>query len=164
MPNIGALLKEEISRLSRKETRAQLEALKRASAQYRQGIAALRRQVITLEREVARLSRHKASGAAQAAADAASENAPKVRFSSKWLRPAREKLGLSAADYGRLVGVTAQSVYNWERGATEPRGAQLQAIAELRGIGKREAKARLEALEAAEKPKRAKRTRKPAAE
>lgn len=163
MPNIGALLKEEISRLSRKETRAQLEALKRASAQYRQGIAALRRQVLTLEREVARLSRQKAGASAKAAAEASDEDAPKVRFSSKWLRPAREKLGLSAADYGKLVGVTAQSVYNWERGATEPRGAQLQAIGELRGIGKREAKARLEAL-GAEKPKRARRARKPAAE
>jgi DNA-binding transcriptional regulator YiaG len=163
MPNIGALLKEEISRLSRKETRAQLEALKRASAQYRQSITALRRQLITLEREVARLSRQQANGAARAAAAGVEEEAPKVRFSSKWLRPAREKLGLSAADYGKLAGVTAQSVYNWERGATEPRGAQLQAIGELRGIGKREAKARLEAL-GAEKPKRAKRARKPAAE
>jgi len=155
MPNIGALLKEEISRLSRKETRSQLEALKRASAQYRQGIAALRRQVLALEREVARLSRRQGG---QVTAPAPEEAAPKVRFSAKWLRSARERLGLSAADYGKLVGVTAQSVYNWERGATEPRGAQLQAIAEVRGIGKREARSRLETLSTgASGPRRRKR-------
>jgi DNA-binding transcriptional regulator YiaG len=155
MPNIGALLKEEISRLSRKETRSQLEALKRASAQYRQGIAALRRQVLALEREVARLSRRQGG---QVTAHASEEAPRKVRFSPKWLRSARERLGLSAADYGKLVGVTAQSVYNWERGATEPRGAQLQAIAEVRGIGKREARARLEALSTgAAAPRRRKR-------
>lgn len=157
MPNIGALLKQEIARLSRRETRTQLETLKRASAQYRQGITALRKQVITLERELARLSRHQATGAARAAAPESA--GPKVRFSPKWIRPAREKLGLSAADYGRLLGVTGQTVYNWEHGASEPRGSQLQRIAEIRGIGKREARNRLDALDA-DKPKR---TPKPAA-
>jgi hypothetical protein len=37
-----------------------------------------------------------------------------------------------------------QSVYNWERGQTIPRAAQVAAIAGLRSIGKREAMQRLE--------------------
>lgn len=151
MPNIGALLKQEISRLSRRETRTQIETLKRASAQYRQGMTALRKQVITLERELARLARLQATGSPRAAP--AESTGPKVRFSPKWIRPAREKLGLSAADYGRLLGVTGQTVYNWERGSSEPRGSQLERIAEIRSIGKREARNRLDALDA-EKPGR----------
>jgi DNA-binding XRE family transcriptional regulator len=67
----------------------------------------------------------------------------------------RSRLGLSAADYGRLVGVTAQSVYNWEGGNATPRGDQLARIAALRSIGKREAMARLEQAGA----KKAKRSR-----
>jgi transcriptional regulator with XRE-family HTH domain len=90
------------------------------------------------------VSRHQVTGPARAAAT--ESNAPKVRFSSKWLRPAREKLGLSAADYGKLLGVTGQTVYNWEHGTSEPRQSILQRIAELRSIGKREAHARLDAL------------------
>ena len=45
MPNVAALLKEEITRLSRKEVRRQLAGMKKASAQYRRHIAALRRQI-----------------------------------------------------------------------------------------------------------------------
>jgi transcriptional regulator with XRE-family HTH domain len=146
MPNIGVLLKQEISRLARRETRTQIETLKRASAQYRQSIAALRKQIITLERELGRVSRHQVTGPARAAA--AESDAPKVRFSAKWLRPAREKLGLSAAEYGKLLGVTGQTVYNWEHGTSEPRHSILQRIAEIRSIGKREAHARLDALKA----------------
>ena len=42
MANIAAVLKEEISRLSRKETRGETASLKKASAQYRAEIAALK--------------------------------------------------------------------------------------------------------------------------
>ena len=46
-----------------------------------------------------------------------------------------------------LLGVSAQTVYNWEAKKATPRAAQLEAIAALRGIGKREAQSRLAALE-----------------
>jgi transcriptional regulator with XRE-family HTH domain len=42
------------------------------------------------------------------------------------------------------MGVSAQSIYNWETGKAVPRRQQLEAIAALRGIGKREALSRLE--------------------
>ena len=79
-----------------------------------------------------------ASPAAQAAAPK-----QKVRFVAKGLKSQRNRLGLSAADYGRLVGVSAQSVYNWELGQASPRADQVKAIPALRGIGKQESKARL---------------------
>ena len=153
MPNIGALLKQEITRLSRREVRAQGQATKKASAQHRKHIAALKRQVAKLERQVSLLQR-RVLGASPAAPAAASKQ--KVRFVAKGLKSQRSRLGLSAADYGRLVGVSAQSVYNWEQGHASPRAEQLKIIATLRGIGKREAQARLEQLGA----KRDKRSRK----
>ena len=57
MPNIGALLKQEIARLSRREIRGQVQATKKASSQYRRHIATLKRQVTTLERQMALLQR-----------------------------------------------------------------------------------------------------------
>ena len=45
MPNIAAVLREEISRLSRKEVRSQVDATKRATTQHRRHIATLKRQV-----------------------------------------------------------------------------------------------------------------------
>jgi len=145
MPNIGAVLKQEIVRLSRREIRAEVEATKKAAAQSRGYIAALKRQVATLERQVALLQRQSLGRQASAPADAATT---KVRFVAKGLKSHRARLGLSAADYGRLVGVSAQSVYHWEQGQATPRQEQIRQIAALRGVGKREALARLGQLEA----------------
>jgi DNA-binding transcriptional regulator YiaG len=47
---------------------------------------------------------------------------------------------------GALVGVSAQTVYNWEAGKSRPRQQQLAAIAAIRKLGKREAQARLASL------------------
>jgi len=141
MPNIGAVLKQEIARLSRREIRGEVEATKKASAQYRRHIAALRRQVAALERQVALLSRRVANGSA--ATPAAGEARTKFRFVAKGLRAQRARLGLSAGEYAKLVGVSAQSIYNWEHGHASPRPAQVEAIARLRSIGKREARSRL---------------------
>ena len=145
MPNIGTVLKAEISRLSRKESRAQIDATRKATAQHRRDIATLKRQVTQLERQVRLLAR-RTLGAAPAPSSAAP--AKRVRFVAKGLRTQRGKLGLSAAQFGALIGVSAQSIYNWERETARPRGEQLAKLAALRGIGKREAKARLAQLTA----------------
>jgi DNA-binding transcriptional regulator YiaG len=65
------------------------------------------------------------------------------RFSPGWVAAHRARLGLSAADYGRLVGVTGLTIYNWEKGRGRPRAKQLTALAEVRGMGVREARQRL---------------------
>ena len=148
MPNIGSVLKEEIIRLSRKESRSQIDPTRRATIRQRREVAELKRQVAQLARQVALLSR-KALGAPVAVpADAQSKPA---RFSAKGLRVQRERLGLSAEDFGNLVGVSAQSIYNWEHEKARPRAEQGAKVAALRGIGKREAKARLGQLGAAKK-------------
>jgi hypothetical protein len=106
MPNIGAVLKQEIARLSRREIRGQVEATRKASAQYRRHIATLRRQIATLERQMALLQRRVGNGSAAASgsAESGSEGAPKLRFVAKGLKAQRARLGLSAVDYARLVG------------------------------------------------------------
>jgi DNA-binding transcriptional regulator YiaG len=141
MPNIGALLKQEISRLSRREVRSQTTTTRKASAQYRRHIATLKRQVAKLERQVALLAA-KVLDTRPAAAPQA--DGKRMRFVPKGLRAQRERLGLSAADYAKLVGVSSQSIYNWERGVASPRPEQVSTLAALRGMSKREAKARLE--------------------
>ena len=143
MPNIAAVLKEETSRLARKEVRRETAALRKASAQHRRDIAALRRQVTALQRQVALLERKVLT---EPVAKPDPQGDTRVRFTAKGLRAQRKRLGLSAADYARLVGVTPQSIYNWEREAARPRKEQVAVLAALRGIGKKEAKARLDQL------------------
>lgn len=142
MGNFAAELKAEISRLAKKEIKREMAALKKASAQYRSDIAALKRRNVELERALARLGKQTRKSAAAAPAEASEgEN---LRWRPAGFAKLREKLGLSAADLGKLIGVSALSVYKWEKGQVKPRAAQLAAIAAVRHIGKREALRRLE--------------------
>jgi DNA-binding transcriptional regulator YiaG len=143
MPNIGTLLKEEIARISRKQLRAETEALKKANAQYRSQIAELKRRMQALEQQQKRLGKVAVRGA-----PAPQEAEPKsqIRYSAKSLASQRRRLGLSAAALAKLLGVSALSVYKWESGNTRPRAKQIEAIASLRHLGRREADKRLAEL------------------
>jgi DNA-binding transcriptional regulator YiaG len=155
MANIGTLLKQEISRLCRREVRREVETIKRASTAYRHEIAALKRQVIALERKSAVLVKR------TAAIDNAAPTLPDrpVRFVAKGLRSLRTRLGVSAKQFALLLGVSEQSVYNWETKKATPRKEQLAAIIGMRDLGKREAQQRLDALKLPRKAKRKKRTK-----
>lgn len=144
MKNIAAVLKSEISRVARKEIRQEIVGLKKATTAYRSEIAALKRRAQALEQTVRKLSRQRDTTAAVVDADAP---APALRFSAKGLATQRKRLGLSAHHCGLLVGASGQSIYNWEAGKARPRASHLPAIAALRSMGKKEAAARLAALE-----------------
>jgi DNA-binding transcriptional regulator YiaG len=146
MPNIAAVLKDEIARIARKEARAQTAEFKKASAQYRAHIAALRRRIDELEKQVKRASKPGTRAPREVEQDDEAQTTNR-RFSATRLAAQRRKLGLSAAEFAALLGVSGQSVYKWEHGEARPRARQLEAIAALRGIGKREAAARLAGLQ-----------------
>jgi len=142
MPNIAKVLKEEITRLARKEVRASLEGTKRVTTQHQRELVHLKGQVSALMRQVLALER------ALKKADKASEPgvaAKRVRVAPKGLASTRKRLGLSAADLAKMMGVSAQTIYNWERGVTKPRAEQQAKLASLRRTGKREMQAYLSA-------------------
>ena len=145
MPNIASVLKEEIARVARKEVRGETQRLKKASAQYRSDIAALKREVSSLRQQLGRLSKVQGKRPQPIAVD---EPKSSLRFSAKGFAAQRQRLGLSANALATLLGVSGQSVYKWEDGKTRPRASQLPAIAALRTMGKKEAVARLAELAA----------------
>lgn len=150
MPNIANVLKSEITRLARKEVRDGSDGFRKTVATHRAEIASLKRRVGDLEAMVKRLVKgvspgDKASRQPQPEADS-EPDATGLRFRAKGMAANRQRLGLSAADFGLLVGATGQSIYAWEAGKTRPKPAALAAIASLRGIGKREVEAKLAEL------------------
>lgn len=144
MANVAAVLKDEIVRLARKEVRAEVAALKKASALYRSEIVALKRAQLKLEQRAARLEKALGKPAPAAAEDKPS----RIRYSAESFKTMRARMGLTAAEAGILLGVSAQTVYSWEGGKSMPRKSQLEQIAGLRGVGKRAARARLLAMQA----------------
>jgi DNA-binding transcriptional regulator YiaG len=143
MPNIAAILKSEISRVARKEVRAETAPTKKASSAHRGAIADLRKRVQALEQQLRRLTATSRAASTASAGDAA---ANAKRFSAKGLKSMRKRLGLSAQAVGILIGASSQSVYNWEDGKAKPQAKHLAGIAALRSLGKKGALARLEAL------------------
>lgn len=143
MPNIASVLKDEISRVARKELRAETQSLKKAASVYRSEIAALKRRTLALEQALKRLGKSKPMTAPVAAEEETSQS---LRFSGKGLASQRNRLGLSAEDCGVLVGASGKSIYRWEAGLARPRASHIAAIAELRSLGKKSAAGRLAAL------------------
>ena len=147
MPNIATVFKAEITRLARKEVRENSDGLKKTVASQRSEIAGLKRRLQELEGVVKKLAKGTSAVVARTGAPASSEsgesNGTGLRFRAKGMAANRKRLGLSAADFGLLVGATGQSVYAWESGKAKPRPESLAAIASLRGIGKLEAEAKL---------------------
>ena len=147
MSNVASVLKEEISRISRKEIRRETSSLKKSFTTHRSEIAALKRRVLELERQLRRAGRGGRSSAPTAAnGDSAT---PGNRFSAKSMASQRRRLGLSAAECGLLIGASAQSIYNWEEGKARPRAQHLPAIYALRNLGSRQVNEILETRKAA---------------
>jgi DNA-binding transcriptional regulator YiaG len=147
MPNIATILKAEISRVARKELRPVLDAFKKTTVAQRAEIAGLRKRLHELERQLKAQGRESRRQMAPAlpAQDSAAE-ATGLRFRAAGMAKNRERLGLSARDFGLLIGATAQAVNAFEGGKSKPVGKQLASIAALRGVGKLEVEIRLAAL------------------
>jgi DNA-binding transcriptional regulator YiaG len=141
MTTLAIALKDEIRRLARKEIKAQTGKTARTVAQYRRQIAALKRQIREQERKLTFLQKQE-----QKRGDSPDKSITAngtTRFSARSVRAQRQRVALSAADYARLVGVSPLTIYNWEHGKSRPRNGQFESLLALRGIGKREARAKL---------------------
>ncbi len=145
MPNIATVFKAEITRLARKELRENSEGLKKSVAAQRAELTSLKRQVQVLEAAVKRLA--KSAGAIVAQTQAVvprstdEGGAAGLRFRAKGMAANRARLGLSAADFGLLVGTTGQSIYAWESGKATAAGTRCDRSAP----GHRQARSRREA-------------------
>jgi DNA-binding transcriptional regulator YiaG len=135
MSTFAEQLKNEIARIARKESRADSKQVKKASAQYRAEIAAMKRRIASLESALARLLKQQTPTKTQVKQEASVA----LRFRVDGFASLRKKLGLTAHEMAHLIGVSAQSVYHWEAGKSRPRASQLSAISEVRKLSKKEA-------------------------
>ncbi|MGO8688799.1 MAG: helix-turn-helix domain-containing protein [Thermoguttaceae bacterium] len=150
MPNLAAILREEVCRLAKREIKRQTAAIRQAVVQYRRDIAGLKRQVREQAKEIAFLKAQERKRLGQPAGKA-EESLESVRFSPRSVKAQRHRLRLSAAEYGKLVGVSGLTIYHWEHGQARPRKERLSALVAIRGLGRREALAKLALLKAGAK-------------
>jgi len=143
MPDIAKVLKTEISRIARRETKKATSSSGKAAQRLRRTTAELKRRIALLGKEVAALRKVVATlGSAQAPP---TEAADKARITAKGVRSLRRKLRLTGQDFAKLLGVTGQVVYRWEKssGPLKVRRKTRAAILAVRELGAREARQRL---------------------
>jgi hypothetical protein len=138
MPSVYPLLNGHIRKLARRELKPIIAETKKRTAEHRRAIAALKREIRSLRRELMDVNKRTPRGPAVPEKILAN-----ARLRIDGLKSHRTKLGLSAADYGKLLGVSGLTVYHWEQGKSKPRRSHLPKIVSVRGIGKREALKRL---------------------
>jgi DNA-binding transcriptional regulator YiaG len=132
------VLRAEIRRLARKETKEAVRDLKRQVAALRRRMAMTKKRMGEVERAAMR------AGSARAAAPAAASaegDGTQIRFSPRWVRVHRSRLGMSRRVYAKLVGVSPQTILLWESGKARPRRSALASWRSIRGKGIRELKA-----------------------
>ena len=118
MPDIASVLKQEITRLARKEVAATARQQSKQMQGLRATTRSLRDQVATLEKTVSRLSREMSRANSLRQAEASPERA--IRISPKSIKSHRRRLNRSQAQMAKLLGVSTASVTFWEAGRTSP--------------------------------------------
>ena len=160
MSNVAKALKEEISRISRKEAKSATGPISKSNTDLKKTVADLKKRLVALEKENKRLL----AGVKKekpVLAPEPSEETKKARITSTTIRSLRSRLGLSQADFGKLAGVTTGAVYLWENkeGPLNLRDKTKAALLSIKGMGSREAKGKVAedtTSSAVPKPKRRK--------
>ena len=158
MPNIARVLRDEITRLARKEAKAAVTPVRKPGIQARKSLADLKNRIAALEKAGREIQDLLSTLLANMPATPVAEK-DKARITAKGMRALRRKLRLTKKDFGRLIGVTDQAVNLWEKksGALRLKGVTRTAILGIRGLGAREVRKRLDAFPRHRKAVKAKR-------
>ena len=147
MPNIGALLKEEIRRLAKKEARALLATVRKDSARLKRTAAEHKRRLAALERDNRRLV-DEADARLKEAVKASPEEVATARVGGARVRALRKRLRLSQAELGQVLGVSPNTVFQWEKkqGRLNLRDKTKAAVVAALKLSAKEARRKLELL------------------
>jgi DNA-binding transcriptional regulator YiaG len=131
-------------RISRKEAKGATQGIGKSNTWLRKMVADLKKRVLLLEKEnkglVATMRKYQVESPQKP-----DEETSKARLTSKGIRSLRNRLGLSQANFGKLLGATPHAVYLWERkeGALRLRAKTKAALLSIRGLRAGEARTKL---------------------
>jgi len=145
--------RSEVTRIARKENKAEMTSLRKTTTNQRSEIATLKREIKELAGHVRSLAKALEKALAVAARErpqqqsaASSAEAPAKRrgrafvFRHEALVAKRQAFDMTQKEMAQLLGVSSLSVYKWETGKVTPRDAQLARVREVLKMGVREAR------------------------
>ena len=136
MPTLATLLKEEISKIVRKEVQDQVRELKKT-------VARLEKMSPPAKAKAKAPAKPAAKPAAKTSKASTGDKRKQLRISPDTIKKHRKRLKLSQADLGKLLNVSTNTVLRWEAGTSKPRSKHLPGLDQLRTISMRELKKQL---------------------
>src|SRR4030043_105053 len=152
MGKLEGMIKSEILRLAKRETRKVSLPLSKDVRTLKSVVSQLRKSVSTLEKLAAQQQKELRKG--KVPLEAAPDEVQKSRFSPRLIRNLRKRLGITQKEMATLAGVTVGAIYQWEKGMFEPRGEKKKTLVALRKLRRREARNLLGEKTAVPAPKR----------
>jgi DNA-binding transcriptional regulator YiaG len=155
MPRLADVLRAEIIRISRRESRIATAGIREAKIKLTKTVADLKKKIAKLQAENKWLVAAEKKRLAQKP-QIAPEASKKARLTSRGIRRLRKKLALSQAELAKLLGASTQTVHMWEtkKAPLRLRENTLAAVLSARELGAREAKRRIAEMGAKPSPRK----------
>ncbi len=147
MPNLVQLLKDEISRIARKEVRTACIPLQKQLRDIRHTNRQQRKTIEKLEKRIAQLQMLAVSPTEKILNAPSISDAKRIRLSADSIKKHRRRLGLSQGQLGQLLKVSTHTIVRWEQNKSKPRELYRAGIAQLRTMGVRDVKKLLAATQ-----------------
>lgn len=152
--NAYKALKDEITRLARKAVRTtESPASAKRAAALRRDVANLKRLTASMQKEITLLRKAQNRSVSTISPAAGAKSETRSRITAKGVVSTRKRLGLTLSQMAALCDCSAQTIYNWESEASAPNRKYTAILVGLRSIGRKEALARLESINASPKKK-----------
>lgn len=144
MPNVAQVLKEEISRVAKKEARTLIQPLTKQIRDLKATVRDQKQQISQLEKKLSNKPENVVDG--QIVPEEVDESA-NIRIPKGSIKKVRDRFNITQREMALLLNVSPLTISHWELDKSSPRGKNKIAFAELRSMGLMEVKARLETLE-----------------
>ncbi len=144
MPDVAIVLKEEISRIARKEIRARVDPLKKQVIELRRRLRAAEATLLQLQKTTNKTANTVSRQSGAIVPDV--EETRQIRISPNSVKKLRTRLRLTQAQMAQLVDVSTNTVVRWEQGTSSPRGGSRAVIASMRSMGIKQVKKQLEKM------------------
>lgn len=144
MPDVAIVLKEEISRIARKEIRARVDPLKKQVVDLRRRLRAAEATILQLQKTTNKTANTVSRQSGAIVPDV--EETRQIRISPNSVKKLRTRLRLTQAQMAQLVDVSTNTVVRWEQGTSSPRGGSRAVIASMRSMGIKQVKKQLEKM------------------
>lgn len=145
MGKMESIIKSEIVRLAKRETRKVSVPLKRDVQLLKKMVLEIRRTVQGLEQW--KVAQQKQLAKREIQLEALPQEVKISRFSPRLIRSLRQRLGISQKELAVLTGVTIGAVHMWETGKFKPKDEKRKSLVALRKLRRREVRKLLEQKE-----------------